>query len=283
VEITETFPPPPASAHTLPFASEPDPNNPHWGVWAGLGVWMLSVAAILIFPALFLLPYIATSGIDFSAGVDLAQFATTDKTAIILQVAAIIPAHLFTLAMAWIVVTRLSRYPFLRTLGWDFAGVRWWHYILMIAVILIAVLAASNVFQFREDDLDRISRSSRTALYLVAIMAVFTAPLVEEVVYRGVLFAPIYRRFGAVASVLAVTALFAAVHVPQYAANPGKIVLLTGLSLLLTLLRAGTGSLLPCVILHTLFNGLNSLLLIAEPALKPYFPEPVPGLLTLLQ
>src|SRR5690606_7697868 len=150
---------------------------------------MLSVAAILIFPALFLLPYIATSGIDFSAGVDLAQFATTDKTAIILQVAAIIPAHLFTLAMAWIVVTRLSRYPFLRTLGWDFAGVRWWHYILMIAVILIAVLAASNVFQFREDDLDRISRSSRTALYLVAIMAVFTAPLVEEVVYRGVLFA----------------------------------------------------------------------------------------------
>lgn len=244
---------------------------------------MLSVAAIVIFPALFLLPYLAMSGINFSAGVDLGAFATTDRTAIILQVAAIIPAHLFTLGVAWFVVTRLRRYPFFRSLGWDFAGVRWWHYILMIAVILIAVLAAANIFQFKEDDLDRIIRSSRTALYLVAIMAVFTAPLVEEVVYRGVLFAPIYRRFGTVASVIAVTALFAAVHVPQYAANPGKIVLLTGLSLLLTVLRAGTGSLLPCVILHTLFNGLNSLLLIAEPALKPYLPKPVPGFFTLLQ
>jgi uncharacterized protein len=282
VEITENLSPASAPAHRERSTFEPDPNNPHWGVWAGLGVWVLSVAAILFFPAVFLLPYIASSGIDLSGG-GLAQFAIKDRTAIILQVAAIIPAHLFTLGVAWFVVTRLRRYPFLRSLGWDLAGVRWWHYLLMIAIILIAVVAASNIFPFKEDDLERIIRSSRTALYLVAFMAVFTAPLVEEVVYRGVLFAPIYQRFGTVVSVIAVTALFAAVHVPQYAENPGKIVLLTGLSLLLTLLRAGTGSLLPCVILHTLFNGLTSLLLIAEPAIKSYLPDPVPGFLTLFQ
>ena len=260
-----------------------DPNDPHWGIFAGGFFWLLSVAAIMLFPALFLFPYIAASGLNFATAAEMGQFATTDRTAVILQVAAIMPAHIFTLIAAWFLVTKFRRYPFLESLGWDLAGVRWWHYILMIAIIFIAVLVASNVFPFKEDDMDRIIRSSRTALYLVAAMAVFTAPLVEEVVYRGIVFAPLYRRIGAAGAVIVVTLLFAAVHVPQYLENPGKIVLLTGLSLLLTLLRAGTGSLLPCVILHTLFNGLNSLLLIAEPTLKRYFPEPAPGFFFLFQ
>jgi membrane protease YdiL (CAAX protease family) len=37
------------------------------------------------------------------------------------------------------------------------------------------------------------------------------------------------------------------------------------LSLALTLIRARTGNLLPCIVLHTVFNGIQSLLLILQP------------------
>jgi membrane protease YdiL (CAAX protease family) len=47
----------------------------------------------------------------------------------------------------------------------------------------------------------------------------------------------------------------------------GTIVVITILSLMLTLVRAKTGSLLPCVVIHTIFNGITSLLLVIEPFL----------------
>jgi len=36
----------------------------------------------------------------------------------------------------------------------------------------------------------------------------------------------------------------------------------------LTSIRVWSGNLLPCIILHTLFNGLQSIILILEPYLK---------------
>jgi membrane protease YdiL (CAAX protease family) len=58
------------------------------------------------------------------------------------------------------------------------------------------------------------------------------------------------------------------VHVPQYYPSYSTIFLLTVLSLTLTSIRVKTNNLLPCVVLHTLFNGLQSVFLIAEPAMK---------------
>jgi membrane protease YdiL (CAAX protease family) len=74
--------------------------------------------------------------------------------------------------------------------------------------------------------------------------------------------------------VSAVTLLFAAVHVPQYFASPAVIVAVLCLSLALTLLRAVTGKLLPCVATHFIFNGIQAVLIIYQ-APKPPVAEPV--------
>ena len=111
----------------------------------------------------------------------------------------------------------------------------------------------------------RILKSSKPALYTIAFLAVFTAPLVEEVVYRGVLYSAFQRSIGTAAAVVLVTLLFALVHVPQYYPSFSTIFLLTLLSLILTLVRVYTGNLLPCIVLHTIFNAFQSALLIAEP------------------
>ncbi len=64
---------------------------------------------------------------------------------------------------------------------------------------------------------------------------------------------------------LVVTLLFAIVHVPQYWGSPATIVLICILSLVLTLIRVQTGNLLPCIIMHTIFNGIQSVVLLIQP------------------
>ena len=79
------------------------------------------------------------------------------------------------------------------------------------------------------------------------------------------------------AAIVIVTFLFALVHVPQYWGSPTTIILLTLLSLILTLVRAQTGNLLPCVVLHTLFNAVQSALLILNPEMNTPAAPPYPA------
>lgn len=269
--------------HPLP-AVEPSktqsslsPDDPHWNSWTGVLTWAASVAAILLLPSVFLAVYAGYTGVRMDNADQLVAWAKTNPTAIIVQISAIFPAHLFTLALGWAVVTGFGKRPFFESLGWRTAGVRWWHYIAMLLGFMALSVVFTSILPVQEDDMERIVRSSRTALYLVAAMAVLTAPIVEEVIYRGVLYSPLKSRLGTAAAVALVTVLFTAVHVPQYAENPAKIGLLALLSLGLTLLRAATGNLLPCIILHTLINATNSSLLIAEPYLRTLVPAPIEG------
>lgn len=203
----------------------------------------------------------------------LVDFATNDPTAILLQVIAIIPAHVFTLLAAWLVVTKMRKYSFRQTLGWGSGGFKWWYYIAILLVFFAFAAVVGTYFPPQDTQLDRILKSSRAVVFVVAFMATFTAPMVEEVVYRGVLYSAFQRKFGIPISVFLVTAVFAAVHVPQYMESLPTIFILVILSLILTVIRAKTNNLLPCIILHTIFNGLQSTALILE----PYFPQTTPA------
>ncbi len=229
-----------------------------------IGVWMASVLFIFIFPAFFIVPYIA-----FNKETSLENMAN-DPTAIILNVLGIFPAHIFTLILAWFVVTKNRQFSFKEVLGWSNKNFKWFYHILII-IGFFAVAGVVNYFvPEQENEFLKLLRSSRTVVFIVAFLATFTAPLVEEVVYRGILYSAIQRSIGVKWAILIVTALFAIVHVPQYWGSPGTIFLICFLSLILTLIRVRTNNLLPCIILHTIFNGIQSAVLIAEPyLLKP--------------
>lgn len=245
----------------------PTPNNPPWNSWMAIVFWLISVFSIIIFPVFFLIPYFALNPITSLENIQ------NDPTAIILNVLAVIPAHIFTIIVAWFIVTKNKKFSFKQTLGWSPDNFRWFYYILIL-VGFFAIAGVVNYFIPEQDnDLLRILRSSRTVVYVVAFLATFTAPLVEEVVYRGVLYSAIQRSIGVIGAISIVTALFALVHVPQYWGSPGTIILICLLSLVLTLVRVSTGNLLPCIILHTIFNGIQSLFLV----LQPFLPENIGG------
>jgi membrane protease YdiL (CAAX protease family) len=251
------------------------PNNPPWGALAGIGVWIGSVLCILIVPAIFLLPYLALHKPRILDSDQLVEFAKTDATAVLLQIGAILPAHLLTVLLAWLVVTKVRKYNFREMLGWHSGGFRWWQYLVVLVGFGLIAVAASQVYPEQDNDLLKILRSSREAVYIVAFIATFTAPFVEEVVYRGVLYSAFQRAWGVPAAFLLTTFLFAVVHVPQYWPSYSTIFLLTLLSLILTTIRVRTNNLLPCIIFHTIFNGIQSISLIAEPlADKATVPDP---------
>jgi membrane protease YdiL (CAAX protease family) len=258
----------------IAFQQIPTPDNPPWNSVVAFFTWAASVLAIILLPSLFLIPYLAKAGIDMSDQARLIEFAQTDPTAVLLQIIAIIPAHVFTLLAAWLVVTRFRSFSFRTTLGWNSGGMLWWHYAIILGAFLSIAMVVGYYFPEQENDLLRILRSSRTAVFVVAFMATFTAPLVEEVIYRGVLYSAFQRTFGVTAAVFAVTVLFSLVHVPQYYPSYSSIFLITLISLILTLVRVKTGNLLPCIILHTIFNGFQSILLILEPYI-PSVEKPV--------
>ncbi|MEO8572532.1 MAG: CPBP family intramembrane glutamic endopeptidase [Pyrinomonadaceae bacterium] len=261
------------------FPFKPSPDNPPWNALLAAAAWIASVAFIALIPLLVLLPYVISRGPTFSEREALGEFLKNDPTSILLQIAAIIPAHILTLALAWVIVTKLNRFSFRETLGWKSGGMRWPHYVGILVIFFAIAMVVGNYFPEQENELTRILQSSRWVVFLVAFMATFTAPVVEEVIYRGILYSAFQRTFGVAAGIAVVTLLFALVHVPQYLPSYSTISLLLLLSLILTLVRARTGNLLPCIILHTIFNGTQSILLILEPYLKSQAPviDPTTG------
>ncbi len=268
----ENLPSPPIKKDILFSESLPvSPNNPPWNSLIAIMVWIASVAFIVIVPNFFVIPYILSRGIALSDKSQLLEMLQNDPTVILLSVLAVIPANILTLVVAWVVITRFRKFSFRETLGWQWNGFNIWTCLIILGGFYILAAAASFYFPEQENDLLRILKSSRSAVYVVAFLATFTAPLVEEVVYRGVLYSAFQRTLGVPTAILLVTFLFALVHVPQYYPSYSTIFLICLLSLVLTSIRARTKNLLPCIALHMVFNGTQSLLLI----LQPYLPTSI--------
>lgn len=229
----------------------------------------MSVCLIVLVPGVFLVPYAISLAPSFPNSTELVSVLASDPVAIAIQIGAIIPAHLLTIAAAWLVVTAGRTHSFTETLGWKSGGMRWWHYPLILVAFFAVAAVVGYYIPEQENDLTRILKSSRYIVFMVAFMATFTAPLVEEVVYRGILYSALQRSVGVSTAIGITTLLFAFVHLPQYYPSVSTMILLTLLSLVLTLVRVKTDNLLPCVILHTIFNAVQSLALIAQSYVNP--------------
>lgn len=252
-----------------------DPDNPPWGLPLASLTWVASVVLIIIIPQLCALPYVAVHYRGTIAPTKEALLS--DKTFVLILVIGLFVAHLVTLALAWAVVTRFRKFPFRKTLGlsWPANFGPWKSTGLAVLLFVIAMLIVWK-FGGQQTDLERILRSSRAAALVIAFLAATTAPLVEEVVYRGLLYSALQRLAGPITGVFVVTLLFAGLHVFQYWPDFGAIASISFLSLVLTGIRARTGRLLPCYVIHLVFNGIQSIIIVIDPYLRALYPSPSP-------
>ena len=268
------------SREVPPSPERPDPDNPPWGIWGALLLLLLSFLLMGVAQVGLVIPYALSKGVPVQS---MAEFITKDTGAIALALVGLVVGHLLTLVPAWLIVTRGGRHPFLRTLGWEWGGgFSFWRSAGLAVLLLLVGMAILWGTGTPENELDRILRSSRAAALITAFAATFTAPLVEEVVFRGLLYSALRRLAGVAWAVVLVFVLFALIHVPQYWPSYGVIATILLLSFVLTLIRARTGRLLPCFVIHLIFNGIQSLFIVFNPYLERFFPEtpaPDPGLL----
>jgi len=272
----------PQTRDQIPF---PDPDDPAWGIGGALVVWLASILLQLLVPALLLFPYALHRGLNPGSpgfAKDLVEFATTDRSAVLVQVLSILPIHILTLALLWALVTRFGKRPFLASFGWSWSSrLRFWRSVgFGVALFAAAWLLATLLGAEKPTKLEEVINSSIAARFTIAALAVCTAPFVEEFIYRGLLYSALQRTIGVKGAVIFVLALFTLIHVPQYWPNIGVIAAVGMLSIALTVVRAYSGRLLPCVVIHLVFNLIQAVLLIVEPyaqRMLPTSPAPPAG------
>ncbi len=250
-------------------ATATNPDNPPWGIVAALSAWFASVVMLAVVPNLCVLPYLAYR---YNGATASREALLNDKTFVFLFVLGWLPAHLLTLALIWAIATRLGKRSLKQVFGWSWSpGLGLWRSVALALLLFFVTLLLIARFGGPRTDLDRILESSRAAAVTLAALAVVTAPLVEEMIYRGLLYSAFRRAVGQWPAVAIVTAMFAGLHVVQYWPNVGAISSITLLSLALTLIRARSGRLLPCFVVHLVFNGVQSVIIVLEPYLQTLF------------
>lgn len=244
-----------------------NPDDPPWGVGLAIAVWVTSVVLLIVMQFAVAVPYVIYKSAATGSTLGLA----TDPTLIFLSILAILPAHILTLLIVWFLVTKRGRRPFWQTFGWSWPrNFGPWKTVGLAFLLLGVSVLITQALGGKETPLDQVIASSLRSRFATAILAVGTAPLVEELTFRGVLYPAIQRSFGMVWAVVMVSVLFAAVHLFQYFTNFGVVVVISLLSISLTLLRARTGRLLPSFVLHLIFNGVQAVFLAVQPFLgKP--------------
>jgi len=256
VPLSETVQPPAAQA---PWVSA-------WrDVGVSFGVWIVSVVLLLVVPLIYALPYLIFRIAKY--GPPTPEALGSDKQLIFFSVVGILPTHMLTFVIVWIVITYGGRRPFWKNIEFD-----WPKNMSPVVVTLLSVLVATLLFLLalgvtslygeHKTDLDILIESSLYTRVATALVAVATAPLVEELIYRGLLYRAIEKAAGIGVAIGVVSLLFAGVHVFQYRNNLAVIIVITLLSITLTVTRALTGRVLPSFIMHLVFNGIQSVLIV---------------------
>jgi membrane protease YdiL (CAAX protease family) len=123
--------------------------------------------------------------------------------------------------------------------------------LLIIGMIVVAVLSQLSGIQGSHPIIEEL-RGSPGQLALTFILACIFAPITEELMFRGALFAHLRERFGWWISAPIVAVIFAIIHPQSWIALPA----LATLALVFAAIREWRGSIVGCMAAHALHNGL---------------------------
>ncbi len=166
-------------------------------------------------------------------------------------------------------ITVRYRSPFWSSLKWRGPTAVPAGLFLVSGALLALVLGAlsSRIPGIEDLPVSGLLQHAQTAVFL-GVTAIAVAPLVEEVVFRGFIFPVLERRWGAVAAVLLTALMFTSLHVTQLWGSWMAVSLILLVGLVLSLVRALTGALLPAYLLHLAYNTTLCLLSLVGLALE---------------
>lgn len=165
--------------------------------------------------------------------------------------------YVFILGFLFLLAKLQHHQPFWESLGWKKPTARQMAGYLLGGVGL--AVAISLALLMRPDTqgfpLEKLF-NSRTASFAIGAFAISVAPVVEELVFRGLLFAIFEGSVGIRFAVVATAVLFAGLHIPEYWHAWNHLFMILVVGAVFSLARGATGSLAPSIILHIGYNSL---------------------------
>jgi membrane protease YdiL (CAAX protease family) len=124
------------------------------------------------------------------------------------------------------------------------------------AVLAITVTVISRFLpESPSSELEKLLATTASYILFVLFGIVF-APVCEEIIFRGFLFTALVDTCGVKAAILITAAIFALLHVPLRIDNLPSIPVIFGAGLIFTLVRHRSGSVIPSVMMHTVYNAM---------------------------
>jgi len=125
------------------------------------------------------------------------------------------------------------------------------------AVLAVVITFAGGFLNSKETLPIEELLKARVSIVLFGILGVLVAPLVEETIFRGFLYPVIARRLGIAAGIAITGSLFGLMHAAQLWGGWGQIALLILVGVVLTWVRARTGTVAASYFVHLGYNGLQ--------------------------
>jgi hypothetical protein len=164
----------------------------------------------------------------------------------------------------YLLLSTRSSDPFWPTIGWREmrAGTRKlrdsaMHLVAGGAALALVVSLAGAFLNSKETLPIEELLKARVSILLFGILGVLVAPLVEETIFRGFLYPVIARQLGIFAGVAITGTLFGLMHAAQLWGGWGQIALLIFVGIVLTWVRARTGTVAASFFVHLGYNGLQ--------------------------
>lgn len=173
--------------------------------------------------------------------------------------------YLLLLAYVYFFITWYYKTSFLGALKWK--GLSAHHtirYLLGGAALSLVVMIVPPLLPERKGfPLEKLFNSP-TSAYAIAAFAVIVAPFMEELLFRGLLFAFFEKHGGLTFAIVATAILFAGLHIPEYWGAWNNVVMILIVGFTFSVVRGLTGSLTPSFVLHLAYNGTLMLLLFLQ-------------------
>jgi membrane protease YdiL (CAAX protease family) len=154
--------------------------------------------------------------------------------------------------------------PFWRSMGWremrpGLGKIRdsVFHYLAVGAMLAVLVSFVGGFLNSKEPLPIEGLLTARVSIVLFGVLGVLVAPLVEETMFRGFLYPVIARRLGVAAGVAITGTLFGLMHAAQLWGGWGQIALLILVGVVLTWVRARTGTVAASFFVHLGYNSLQ--------------------------
>jgi membrane protease YdiL (CAAX protease family) len=247
--------PPPAPPQDRPLQKIPADLRVPWG-WFDIFIFILVSAGAYFFSAVVLI-------VGFVArGVTIQQLQNTPHSLALFVVLNTVFASVAQLGFLYLRTRIVVGQPVWRTLGWwsfDSLGLdprRTALYCVLAGFgFSIIVSLLSDVIGHKTGLPIEVIFHDRRSVFLLMILAITIAPLVEETIFRGYIYPVVARSLGVPAGIILTGILFGLLHAMQLSGAWAQIALLVVVGIVFTYVRAATKTVLASYITHLSYNG----------------------------